>query len=192
MFYSLDVFLHCFCVFFDQIHSLLSTRVPIGSYCISRKNTGSFKKCCKEIPSVNLLLENTIKQYVYVSIALNVSELIFQDMITLSVISRFSAYVGAQYLDVIVNASGQDLITGVIERHSQHLVSVLESVDRPFLTDVPQLSLTKHMKRDNMTTWSGRQLEYLRLISNKIFHQCPSVLGLSLPPNEPNDLGSKF
>lgn len=122
--------------------------------------------------------------------ALNVSELIFQDMITLSVISRFSAYAGAQYLDVIVNASRQDLITGVIERHSQHLVSVLESVDRPFLTDVPQLSLTRHMKKDNMNLIrQTTEHEYLRFISNKIFHQCPSVLGLSLPPNEPNDLG---
>lgn len=52
---------------------------------------------------------------------------------------RFSACAGAPYLDVVVDASGQDLITGVIERHSQHLVGVLKSVDRPFLPNVPQL-----------------------------------------------------
>lgn len=43
------------------------------------------------------------------------------------------------YLDVIVDASWQDLIAGVVERHSQHLVGVLESVDGSFFTDVPEL-----------------------------------------------------
>lgn len=57
---------------------------------------------------------------------------------------RFSASAGAPYLDVVVDASGQDLITGVIERHRQHLVGVLEGVDRPFLTNVPQLHKKKY------------------------------------------------
>lgn len=60
-------------------------------------------------------------------------------MITFRVISKFYVYAGAQYLDVIVDASRQDLITGVIEGRGQHLVGVLESVDRPFFTNVPQL-----------------------------------------------------
>lgn len=45
----------------------------------------------------------------------------------------------AQYLDVVVNASRQNLITGVVEGHGEHLVGVLEGVDGPLLTDVPQL-----------------------------------------------------
>lgn len=49
----------------------------------------------------------------------------------------------SKYLDVIVNSSRHDLVTGVIERDSQHLVSVLESVDCTFLTNVPQLSFTR-------------------------------------------------
>lgn len=48
-----------------------------------------------------------------------------------------------KYLDIIVNASGQDLITGIVECHGQHLVGVLESVDCPFLTNVPKLLLTE-------------------------------------------------
>lgn len=64
-------------------------------------------------------------------------------------------YTGAQYLDVIVDASWQDLIAGVIECHSQHLVSVLESVDRPFLTNVPQLSQWQTDKeRRHDQSWS--------------------------------------
>lgn len=45
-----------------------------------------------------------------------------------------------QYLDVVVDASRQDLVTGVIECHGQDLVGVLEGVDRPLLTNVPQLA----------------------------------------------------
>lgn len=55
------------------------------------------------------------------------------------VISRFSVYAEARYLDVVVDASGQNLITGVVEGDGQHLIGILESVDCPFLTDVPQL-----------------------------------------------------
>ena len=47
---------------------------------------------------------------------------------------------GRPYLDVVVDASGQDLIAGVVEGDRQHLVRVLEGVDRPLLAYVPQLS----------------------------------------------------
>lgn len=80
--------------------------------------------------------------------------LIFQDLIILSVTSWFSVSTEAPYLDVIVNASRQDLITGVIECHSQHLVSILESVDRPFLTNVPQLLSSTDTRRKKICTWS--------------------------------------
>lgn len=80
--------------------------------------------------------------------------LIFQDLIILSVTSWFSVSTEAPYLDVIVNASRQDLITGVIECHSQHLVSILESVDRPFLTNVPQLLSSTDTWRKKICTWS--------------------------------------
>lgn len=46
----------------------------------------------------------------------------------------------SKYLDFVVNSSRHNLVTGVIEGDSQHLVSVLESVDCTFLTNVPQLS----------------------------------------------------
>lgn len=46
------------------------------------------------------------------------------------------------YLNVIVDASGYDLITGVIERHSQDLVCVLECLDSSFFPDIPQLKNT--------------------------------------------------
>lgn len=52
---------------------------------------------------------------------------------------QFGARAGLRYLDVVVDASRENLITGVIEGHSQHLVGVLEGVDGPFLTNVPQL-----------------------------------------------------
>lgn len=44
-----------------------------------------------------------------------------------------------QYLDVIVDASRENLIAGVVKRHGQNLVGVLESVDGRFLANVPQL-----------------------------------------------------
>lgn len=43
------------------------------------------------------------------------------------------------YLNVVVNASRYDLITGVIESHRQDLVGVLEGLDSSFFPDVPQL-----------------------------------------------------
>ena len=49
----------------------------------------------------------------------------------------FILIAGRPYLDVIVDASGQDLITGVIEGDRQHLVGVLEGVDRPLFAYVP-------------------------------------------------------
>ena len=52
-------------------------------------------------------------------------------------------YSQSKYLYVVVNSSRHDLVTGVTERDSQHLVSVLESVDCTFLTNVPQLYKNK-------------------------------------------------
>lgn len=43
------------------------------------------------------------------------------------------------YLNIVVDASGYDLITGVIESHRQDLVRVLECLDSSFLPDIPQL-----------------------------------------------------
>lgn len=43
------------------------------------------------------------------------------------------------HLDVIVDASGDDLVTGVIEGDSQDLVGVLECLDSSFFPDIPQL-----------------------------------------------------
>lgn len=51
-------------------------------------------------------------------------------------------YSQSEYLDVVVNPSRHNLVTGVIERDSQNLVGVLERVDGTFLTNVPQLSFT--------------------------------------------------
>lgn len=43
------------------------------------------------------------------------------------------------YLDVIVDASRDDLVTGVVEGDSQDLVGVLEGLDSSFFPDIPQL-----------------------------------------------------
>lgn len=94
-------------------------------------------------------------------------------------ISLFPVCVEAQYLDVIVDASWQDLVTGVIECHGQHLIGVLESVDRPFLTDVPQLP----------------QRQTHRLINKKIINLQSTAyyweqwVCWGLPTLEPNDVG---
>lgn len=45
----------------------------------------------------------------------------------------------ASYLNVVVDASRYDLITGVIESHSQDLVRVLKRLDGSFFPDIPQL-----------------------------------------------------
>jgi len=64
--------------------------------------------------------------------------------------SFFFVHSGAQYLDVIVDASRQDLITGVIEGHGQNLVGVLESVDGPLLANVPQLQCRQAHNRETL------------------------------------------
>lgn len=43
------------------------------------------------------------------------------------------------YLDVIVDASRDDLVTGVVEGDSQDLVGVLECLHSSFFPDIPQL-----------------------------------------------------
>lgn len=56
-------------------------------------------------------------------------------------------------LDVVVDASRQNLITGVIEGDSQHLISVLEGVDCALLTNVPQLTQRqKHRQSINVSS----------------------------------------
>lgn len=43
------------------------------------------------------------------------------------------------YLNIVVDASGDDLIAGVIESYRQDLVRVLKRLDSSFFPDVPQL-----------------------------------------------------
>lgn len=50
---------------------------------------------------------------------------------------------GTLYLDVIVDASWDDLVTGVIKGNTQDLVRVLERMNRRLLPDVPQLMKKK-------------------------------------------------
>lgn len=45
----------------------------------------------------------------------------------------------ASYLNIVVDASRYDLITGVIESYSQDLVRVLKRLDSSFFPDIPQL-----------------------------------------------------
>lgn len=66
----------------------------------------------------------------------------------------------ASYLNIVVDASGYNLIAGVIESYSQNLVRVLKCLNSSFFPDIPQLK--KH----------GSCKSCIEIFSDKITGSC--------------------
>jgi len=77
----------------------------------------------------------------------------------------------ASYLNIVVDASRDDLITGVIESYSQDLVRVLKCLDGRFFPDIPQLKRHSSCKgcicifNDKITGSCTDTWQRLRLLS---------------------------